>query len=125
MGNSNLNFFSPSSKMRVLFAIALIFCFAYVYCDQPALETFLIGKAADKKFSCLMSALGKIEEASEVEKDIEDWSLNLTEGVQQGIDLNTLLLQYQYLNQVERDSIKSCGLSLGRAMERCKSVYRD
>merc|ERR1712072_1238554 len=125
MGNSNLNFFSPSSTMRVLFALVLIYSCTYVFTDAPALETFLIGKAADKKFSCLMSALGKIEENSEVDKETDDWSFNLTEGVQQGIDLNTLLLQYQYLNQIERDSIKSCALSLGRAMERCKSVYRD
>lgn len=93
--------------------------------EAPALANYLIGKAADKKFSCLMSALGKIEESSDVEKDNEDWSMNLNEGVQQGIDVNTLLLQYQYLNTAERSSIRECALSLHRAMERCRAVYND
>merc|ERR1711976_1064235 len=54
-----------------------------------------------------------------------DWSENLQEGVQQGIDVNTVLLQYQYLNQTDRDSIKHCNLNLDRATERCKAVYSD
>jgi len=62
--------------MRVLFTLVLIISCTYVYTDAPALETFLIGKAADKKFSCLMSALGKIEENSEVDKETDDWSFN-------------------------------------------------
>jgi len=97
--------------------------FSSSYEDAPALATYLIGKASDKKFSCLMSALGKLEEDSNVDKDQEDWSMNLNEGVQQGIDVNTLLLQYQYLNTAERNSIKGCDLSLDRAIERCRSVY--
>jgi hypothetical protein len=103
---------------------ALLFS-CYLAVEAPALGTYLIGKAASKKFACLMSALGKLEESSEVDKDVEDWSINLSEGVQQGIDVNTLLLQYQYLNLPERQSIKDCNLTLGRATERCKSVYRD
>lgn len=72
-----------------------------------------------------MSALGKIEESSRVEKDSDDWSNNLTEGVQQGIDLNTILLQYQYLNAEERNAIRGCELDLTRAKDRCKAVYGD
>jgi len=48
----------------------------------------------------------------------------LTEGVQQGIDMYTLLLQYQYLNKDDRDDIRKCELSLDRADERCKAVYQ-
>jgi len=118
--------FSPlTTMMKALFTLVLLSVAAYASADSPALETYLIGKAADKKFGCLMSALAKIEESSSVDKDTEDWSMNLHEGVQQGIDLNTILLQYQYLNQVERNSIRDCNLSLDRALQRCKSVYQE
>ena len=37
----------------------------------------------------------------------------------------TLLLQYQYFGTEDRDEIKTCGLTLGRATERCKAVYKE
>ena len=89
------------------------------------LDTFLIGKASDTKFSCLMSTLDKVNGDSEVVTDRNDWTKGLHEGVQQGIDVNTLLLQYQYFQQQDRDDIRSCELSLDRALERCKSVYGE
>ena len=73
--------------------------------NVPVLDTFLIGKASDKKFSCLLSVLDKINGDSKVETDREDWSKALHEGVQQGVDMNTLLLQYHYLGQEDRDDI--------------------
>ena len=92
--------------------------------EAPVLDTYLIGKASDSKFNCLLSVLGKVNGDSTVEKEKVDWSTTLNEGIQQGVDMNTLLLQYQYFNTQDRDDIKSCGLSLGRATERCKSVYK-
>jgi len=93
--------------------------------EAPVLDTYLIGKASDKKFTCLLNTLDKINGDSTVEKEKVDWSTTLTEGVQQGIDMFTLILQYQYMNKEDRDDIASCGLSLDRAMERCNSVYGE
>ena len=93
--------------------------------EAPVLDTFLIGKASDKKFTCLLNTLDKINGDSAVEREKVDWSTTLTEGVQQGIDIYTLLLQYQYFNKEDRDDIRSCNLSLDRANERCKSVYGE
>lgn len=105
-----------------LFTVSVIMLTsAYTY--SPVLDTFLIGKASDKKFACLINVLGKINGDSKVEKEKEDWSESLTEGVQQGIDINTLLLQYQYFNQEDRNDIRDCEISLERAVERCKSIY--
>ena len=64
--------------------------------NVPVLDTFLIGKASDTKFSCLLSVLDKINGDSKIETERVDWSKALQEGVQQGIDMNTLLLQYHY-----------------------------
>ena len=91
----------------------------------PVLDTFLIGKASDTKFSCLLSVLDKINGDSKIETERVDWSKALQEGVQQGVDMNTLLLQYHYLSPEDREDIKACDLHLGRAMERCKAVYQD
>ena len=110
-----------------LFALLVlsISLLAFVSCEVPVLDTFLIGKASDKKFSCLINVLDKINGDSPVAQGREDWSAQLSEGIQQGIDLYTLLLQYQYFNANDRDDIKSCEVSLGRALERCKSVYGE
>ena len=93
--------------------------------NVPVLDTFLIGKASDSKFSCLLSVLEKIDADSKIRTERTDWSKALHEGVQQGIDMNTLLLQYHYLGTVDRDDIKKCKLSLERADERCKAVYKE
>lgn len=114
--------------MKVIFSLLIISAIVFqvaITSGNTVLDTYLIGKASDKKFSCLMSALGKINDDSQVGKDNDDWTSSLQEGVQQGIDVNTLLIQYQYFNQVDRESIKSCELTLNRATERCKSVYKD
>jgi hypothetical protein len=93
--------------------------------NVPVLDTFLIGKASDKKFSCLLSVLDKINGDSKIETERVDWSKALHEGVQQGVDMNTLLLQYHYLSVEDREDIKKCSLNLGRAEERCKAVYKE
>jgi hypothetical protein len=111
--------------MRILFTLCLLSVAMLTRADAPVLDTFLIGKASDKKFNCLLSVLDKINGDSKIIKDREDWSATINEGVQQGIDINTLLLQYQYFNLDDRNDIKSCGLSLSRATERCKSVYGE
>lgn len=113
--------------MRVIFTLLLISVslYAFALAEAPVLDTYLIGKASDKKFGCLLSVLDKINGDSAVEKNKVDWSTTLNEGVQQGIDLNTLLLQYQYFNQEDRDDIKACALTLTRANERCKAVYKE
>lgn len=113
--------------MKFFFALIAIsvLCSSLILAGPPVLDTFLIGKASDKKFACLINVLGKINGDSRVERERSDWSNSLNEGVQQGIDINTLLLQYQYFNQEDRDDIKSCELSLDRAFERCKSVYHE
>ena len=112
--------------MKVLFALLLLSVSSLVMTKEaPVLDTFLIGKASDKKFTCLLNTLDKINGDSAVEREKVDWSTTLTEGVQQGIDIYTLLLQYQYFNKEDRDDIRSCNLSLDRANERCKSVYGE
>ena len=113
--------------MKYILSLVLIsaLLFSGISSKTLVLDTFLIGKASDKKFSCLMSVLDKINGDSAVITDREDWSKALHEGVQQGIDVNTLLLQYQYFNQEDRDGIRSCELSLSRADERCKAVYGE
>lgn len=116
--------------LPLLFLSALFFVSAQAQASSgqkniPVLDTFLIGKASDKKFSCLLSVLDKINGDSKVETERVDWSKALHEGVQQGVDMNTLLLQYHYLNVEDRDDIKKCGLNLGRAGERCKAVYKE
>ena len=113
--------------MKTFFTLAIlsVLFISSINAGYPVLDNYLVGKAADKKFSCLMSALGKISEESEVDKNNTDWTTVLHEGVQQGIDLNTLLLQYQYLNEVDRNSIRDCELDLTRAMTRCKSIYGE
>lgn len=111
-----------------LFALVLGVLILSVYSQKsevPVLDTFLIGKASDKKFSCLLSVLDKINGDSKIETERVDWSKALQEGVQQGIDMNTLLLQYHYLPAEDREDIKSCNLNLGRANERCKAVYGE
>ena len=111
-------------KLFALLILSVSFI-AFASCDAPVLDTFLIGKASDKKFSCLINVLDKVNGDSPVSQGKDDWSTGLTEGIQQGIDLYTPLLQYQYFNQADRDDIKSCELALDRAIERCKSVYGD
>jgi len=37
--------------------------------------------------------------------------------------MNTLLLQYHYLGNQDRSDIRRCGLSLDRALVRCRAVY--
>jgi len=91
----------------------------------PVLDTFLIGKASDKKFSCLLSVMDKMAGDAKVETGRVDWSKALHEGIQQGVDMNTMLLQYHYLPAADRNDIKACGLSLARADERCKAVYKE
>ncbi len=85
--------------------------------NVPVLDTFLIGKASDKKFSCLLSVLDKINGDSKIETERVDWSKALHEGVQQGVDMNTLLLQYHYLPIEDREDIKKCGIHPGQAEE--------
>jgi hypothetical protein len=109
--------------LPLIFLSALFF--SNVFAGVYVLDTFLIGKASDKKFSCLMSVLDKINGDSKIVTDRNDWSKSLHEGVQQGIDVNTLLLQYHYLNDEDREDIRRCTLSLGRATERCQSVYGE
>ena len=118
--NSNFSF-----SMKAFFALAIVLCATYIRTEAPALGNYLNAKASDKKFSCLMQALSKIEETSATDNQSSDWSENLQAGVQQGIDVNTVLFQYQYLNISDRNSIKKCSLDLSRATERCKSVYGD
>merc|ERR1712050_389737 len=124
MGNSNLNSFIQMKNILPLILLSALL-FSGIMAKTLVLDTFLIGKASDKKFSCLMSVLDKINGDSAVITDREDWSKALHEGVQQGIDVNTLLLQYQYFNQEDRDGIRSCELTLNIASERCKSVYGE
>lgn len=119
-----MKFFLPLVLIGVVFSQAPAQASAAVN-NVPVLDTFLIGKASDTKFSCLLSVLDKINGDSKIETERVDWSKALQEGVQQGIDMNTLLLQYHYLSPEDRDDIKTCGLNLGRAMERCKAVYQD
>lgn len=47
----------------------------------------------------------------------------LTEGVDQSIDVNTLLLQYYHLKDDASLKIDSCNLNLEPAMRRCNLVY--
>jgi len=112
--------------MRLLFALLLLSVSCPILSgDAPVLDTYLIGKASDKKFTCLLNTLDKINGDSVVEREKVDWSTTLTEGVQQGIDIYTLLLQYQYFNKEDRDDIRACNLTLDRATERCKAVYGE
>lgn len=112
--------------MKLLFALLILsVSLPTLAGEAPVLDTYLIGKASDKKFTCLLSVLDKINGDSTVEREKVDWSTTLSEGVQQGIDIYTLLLQYQYFNKEDRDDIRDCNLSLDRANERCKAVYGE
>jgi len=112
--------------MRVLLTLLVLSVASFTLAGEaPVLDTYLIGKASDKKFTCLLNTLDKINGDSTVEREKVDWSTTLTEGVQQGIDMYTLLLQYQYFNKEDRDDIKACGMTLDRANERCKAVYGE
>lgn len=48
---------------------------------------------------------------------------DIQEGVTQGIDVATILLQYTHLDKADREAITNCNLNLSRALERCKDVY--
>lgn len=92
---------------------------------ETVVDTFIKGKASDAKVTCLMSVLAKINDDDPVVTDQPDFSKKIKEGVQQGIDMNTLLLQYQYFKKQERDDIGTCGLDLTRATARCQAVYTE
>merc|ERR1712007_75954 len=92
---------------------------------MTVVDTYLNHKANDFKLTCLMSVLSKVNEEDIVVTDQADFTKKIKEGVQQGIDLNTLLLQYQYFKVPERDDITNCALDLERALVRCKAVYTE
>lgn len=49
----------------------------------------------------------------------------LNEGIDQSIDVNTLLLQYYHLKKDARKKIDNCKLNLKPAQSRCNSVYES
>jgi len=106
----------------LLCVVLSIICTVY---SQTVVDTYIKGKASDTKVTCLMTVLAKINDDDPIVTDQPDFSKKIKEGVQQGIDMNTLLLQYQYFKKQERDDIASCGLNMTRAMARCQAVYGE
>lgn len=106
----------------LLCVVVSIICSVY---SQTVVDTYIKGKASDTKVTCLMTVLAKINDDDPIVTDQPDFSKKIKEGVQQGIDMNTLLLQYQYFKKQERDDIASCGLNMTRAMARCSAVYGE
>lgn len=92
---------------------------------QTVVGTYIKGKASDSKITCLMSVLAKINDDDPIVTDQPDFSKKIKEGVQQGIDMNTLLLQYQCFKKQERDDIDSCALNMDQASARCQAVYGE
>ena len=112
--------------MRVFFLLCFVLSIiCSVAQSQTVVDTYIKGKASDTKVTCLMTVLAKINDDDPIVTDQPDFSKKIKEGVQQGIDMNTLLLQYQYFKKQERDDIASCGLNMTRAMARCQAVYGE
>jgi len=101
--------------MKLFFVLALTSILFSLVSTQTVVDTYIKGKASDSKVTCLMSVLAKINDDDPIITDQPDFSKKIKEGVQQGIDMNTLLLQYQYFKKAERDDIGSCKLTMERA----------
>lgn len=110
--------------MKLFFVLALSILFSGI-ATQQVVDTFIKGKASDAKVTCLMTVLAKVNDDDAIVTDQPDFSKKIKEGVQQGIDMNTMLLQYQYFRKQERDDITTCGLDLARSMARCQAVYAE
>lgn len=71
--------------------------------------------------TCLLNALNDISQTYQMNSDTQNGLLN--EGVDQSIDVNTLLLQYYHLKDDASSKIDSCNLNLDSAKRRCDMVY--
>ena len=113
-------------NLFALVAISVLFSLgACVTTGKLVTDTYIQGLATDNKLTCLMSILAKVNDEDMIETDEGDFTQRLKEGIQQGLDINTMLLQYQYFKQIERDDISSCKLTLERALKRCEAVYHE
>ncbi len=72
-----------------------------------------------------MSILAKVNDDNILDLENKDFTMRLKEGIQQGLDVNSMLLQYQYFKKIEREDINACGINTERAKKRCESVYHD
>ena len=114
-------FFAASNIYLYIFGAFLITTIS----TKDVVDFWIKNLAYDTKTSCLMTVLSKISSESTTVVDATDFTQFLKEGVQQSIDLNTMLLQYQYFKKEERDDIAKCQLNLNRATARCESIYGE
>jgi hypothetical protein len=75
----------------------------------------------EEGLTCLLNALNDISLTYSVSSETLNGLLN--EGIDQSIDVNTLLLQYYHLKDDARGKIDKCRLNLEPARSRCSSVY--
>ena len=98
--------------MNTFLVVTTIFLFSIdISISKNVVDFWVKNLAYDNKTSCLMSILAKVSSDSTTVVDATDFTQFLKEGVQQSIDLNTMLLQYQYFKKEERDDITKCQLN--------------
>jgi len=76
--------------MKTFLVLLLSIYFFSGVLGQTVVDTYIKGKASDTKVTCLMSVLAKINDDDPIVTDQPDFSKKIKEGVQQGIDMNTL-----------------------------------
>lgn len=91
------------------------------------LDTYLDNGTDEENLQCLMRVLAKVNKDTKIDAEAINGKFqeDLHEGVTQGIDVATMLLQFTHLQKEDRDAISKCELDLNMAIDRCEDVYTE
>jgi hypothetical protein len=124
-------------SFQVILAITLLFtsqvlihCASFGAADQVAssdmtLDNYLDSGTDEENLQCLMRVLAKVNKDTKIDQKAINGAFqeDIHEGVTQGIDVATMLLQFTHLQKEDRDAISVCDLDLSQAIQRCEDVY--
>ena len=93
--------------------------------NNLTLDSYLYGASDEGNLQCLMKVLAKINIDTKIDEksNTGNFQDDIREGVIQGIDVATMLLQFTHQQKGDREAIFSCNLNLNQAQERCEDVY--